>query len=237
MGRLSRIEILRIHAVETDDARTDEVYYLSYLNCGDHWSDGRHPGGIVPSGSKTLTKSGMPPLQFSRGDDKPVHTGWGHLFASHPDHDRCMGDGAGEGMVSGPIFFFDSDAASKDWEGFGIALAVLLGLGVAMAAVIGLAPGGLLVAIPVALAAFTTISMGLALLWNRLLDSLSGDDYLGGVNLIFPRESELPTIVETHELQGARDGIRSELSLESARSVRWKDSEARYRVTFRATYL
>lgn len=234
MGRLRYIDIFKVHPIKTDDFSEDEVYYMSFVNCGDDGGSGQHPGSQVPLLSKTLTH-GTKPLEFEEGKETSPFTSWGRLFPTHPDHENCCVEG--QLVVSGPVFFFDKepDEGDKFWEVFGIIVIALISLGVIVAVTSALAPNPAL-ALAVGAGAGVATGAALAKAWERFLNFVGNDNYLGGVRISFPCESSQRTIIETHDLQGASNGVQSERLVRGRSAARWDKSSAQYKITFRATY-
>jgi|GEM_PF-5969390 len=229
MGKLHRIDIIKIKPIKTDNWSEDNVYYWSFVNFGKNGPDGNHPGSVVPYHAMQLTKSTLRnPLPFTK-DRNGVYSGWGKLFETLSTYTEEPPT-----LVSGPIFFFDSEspgARSKPSK-----FLSWLGVAVISVATVILTVGMSFAGLPWAGAATgfaTAVALGYG--WHRLLRYLARDDYLGGIRISYPYESNQSEVKETHTLIGASNGIQSDSS--SGRPpIKWDRSSAEYEVTFRVLY-
>lgn len=226
MGRLRSIDIVGITAIKSDDLLRDEVFYLSFLRCGDAAESGAAPDSQVPRSNVGMRRPRFP-LKCKEGADVVPPARWGTLFPSGGEHQRCCADASR--AVSGSVYLFDSDDPHIGFKILGAVLITLASaLGVLVAA-LAFPPLSFL-----KLAAATVVGVAvwalLAGVWQRFIHMIARADYLGGVRISFPCQSNRP-IEETHDLRGAREGIAS-----VGGRTTWGASSAEYRVTFRATY-
>lgn len=233
MGSLRSIEIAKITAVKSDDLRVDDVYFHSYVSCGQPAAMGAAPDNPMPPSHGRLHRP-RATVPCRQGVDMLPPAAWGRLFPvrKRAEHERCCD--SPDRHLAGPVYFFDSDDPPLLLKIVGAIGVTFLAAMVALGVIVALSPIAMLLAVLVGVGAGAGLWALLARLWERLLRRVGRDDYLGGVTLSFPCAGT-QTIETTLDLHPSADGIHA--AARDGRTARvWSPSSAQYRVTFRALY-